>query len=155
MKEIKEKYIRAIMDMATRFADTSVDERLHVGALIYNPTLRSIISMGVNGTPEGWHTNKCQDETGVTKPEVRHAESAALKKLQMSPLGAEGCYMFISHAPCFYCAIDIVEAGIKRVYFVEEYRKDEGLFYLLQRGVKLFRVTPNSVDFIYRLERTQ
>lgn len=142
---MKDKYTIAFMDMAERFAETSEDERMKVGALIYHPEYRSIISMGINGTPEGWHSNVCQDENNVTLPEVRHGEISALKKLQQIPLGARGTYLFVTHMPCYFCAIDIVEARIERVYYRYPYRKTDGIYHLVRNGVEVFEVTTQEI----------
>ena len=55
---MKQKYLEAYMDMAVRFAQTSEATRLKVCAMIIKN--HSIISIGINGTPTGWHTNVCQ-----------------------------------------------------------------------------------------------
>lgn len=138
---MKLKYTLAYMDMAERFAQTSVDERRKVAALLYDPEVRTFISMGINGTPEGWHTNVCQDETNTTKPEVRHAEVSALNKLRQLPIGARGSYMFVTTAPCYFCAIDVAEAGITRVYFRTLYRSNDGLTHLLNKGLEVYYVS--------------
>lgn len=55
---MKEKYARALLDMAERFGQTSTAERLKVGALIYKND--SVIALGVNGMPPKWPTEVCE-----------------------------------------------------------------------------------------------
>ena len=133
MSEVKDKYALALMDMAVRFGQTSTATRLKVGSIIYKNG--SIISLGCNGQPPGWHTEVCEDETGKTMPTVRHAEAAALEKLYLSTETSEGAEMFISHAPCLSCSLKIVAAKIGKVYYRHDYRCSEGVEYLKENGV--------------------
>ena len=152
---MKEKFIKAYMDTAHRFAELSYARRLHVGAIVVKND--RIISIGYNGMPAGWD-NDCedrvyanewsidndiwthQDENGrpynlETKPEVLHAERNALDKLAKGTEGGDGADMFITHSPCLECAKSILGAGIKRVWFSEQYRDDSGLTFLEKSGI--------------------
>ena len=152
---MKEKFIRAYMDTAKRFAELSYARRLHVGAIVVKND--RIISIGYNGMPAGWD-NDCedrvyanewsidndiwthQDENGrpynlETKPEVLHAERNALDKLAKGTEGGDGADMFITHSPCLECAKSILGAGIKRVWFSEQYRDDSGLTFLKKSNI--------------------
>jgi len=135
---MKYKYELALMDMACRFGQTSSATRLKVGCLIHKNN--SIISLGVNGQPPGWHTEECEDGEGNTLPTVRHSEAAALEKLYLSTETSEGAEMFVSHSPCLQCSLKIVAAKIKRVYYRDEYRSLEGLEYLRKSGVDVVKL---------------
>jgi dCMP deaminase len=54
---MKEKFIKAFMDTAYRFAELSPAKRLHVGAIVVKDD--RIISIGYNGMPVGWD-NECE-----------------------------------------------------------------------------------------------
>ena len=138
---MKEKFIKAYMDTAKRFAELSHARRLHVGAIVVKND--RIISIGYNGMPAGWD-NDCEDQiydddgfhiTLTTKPEVLHAERNALDKLARGSEGGDGADMFITHSPCLECAKSILGAGIKRVWFGEQYRDDSGLTFLKKSGI--------------------
>jgi len=138
---MKEKFIKAYMDTAKRFAELSHARRLHVGAIVVKDD--RIISIGYNGMPAGWDNN-CEDEICwpngeirflETKPEVLHAERNALDKLARGSEGGDGADMFITHSPCLECAKSILGAGIKRVWFGEQYRDDSGLTFLKKSGI--------------------
>lgn len=129
------------MDTAKRFAELSYARRLHVGAIVVKND--RIISIGYNGMPAGWD-NDCEDQiyaddgfhiTLTTKPEVLHAERNALDKLARGSEGGDGADMFITHSPCLECAKSILGAGIKRVWFGEQYRDDSGLTFLKKSGI--------------------
>ena len=66
--KLDKRYIR----MASIWAENSYCERRQVGALIVKDKM--IISDGYNGTPAGFE-NVCEDDNGVTKPYVLHAEA--------------------------------------------------------------------------------
>lgn len=135
---MKEKYKLAFMDMAERFAQTSEAKRLRVGALLVKDD--RIISLGVNGTPKGWPSEVCEGPDGQTWPHVRHAEKAALDKLRSSPESGAGSTLFCSHSPCMPCAIEIVDSGVKAVYYRHEYRSEDGLRYLQAKGVEVYKI---------------
>jgi dCMP deaminase len=141
---MKHKYELALMDMACRFGQTSTATRLKVGCMIYKND--SIIALGVNGQPPKWHTEVCEDEDNKTLPTVRHAEAAALEKLYLSTETSEGGEMFVSHAPCLPCALKIVAAKIKKVYYREEYRSLDGLEHLRRSGVDVIKLADYGVN---------
>lgn len=135
---MKLKYKQAYMDMAIRFGQTSEAKRLKVGCLLVKKG--GIISEGVNGQPPGWPTEVCEDGDNKTLPTVRHSEVAALEKLQNKTETCEGASMFISHSPCFYCAIKIHSSGIKEVYYRERYSSDAGIDYLTSKGIPVMKL---------------
>ncbi len=140
------------MDVAGRFAELSTAKRLQVGAIVVKND--RIISIGYNGMPSGWDNN-CEDEIGhvlddanniveirlKTKPEVIHAEANAIAKLAKSTDSGDGADMFLTHAPCIDCAKQIFTSGIKKVYFGEHYRNEDGLTFLEKCGIEIVHVS--------------
>ena len=135
---MKHKYLTAYMDMAERFGQTSESTRLSVGCIIVKE--EGIISEGVIGQPPKWHTEVCEGEDGKTLDTVRHAEVAALEKMQNKTETVKGSTAFISHSPCKNCAIKLHSAGVKEVYFRHFYRSNDGLDYLLKKGITPFKI---------------
>ena len=141
---MKEKFVNAYMDVAHRFAQLSTAKRLQVGAIIVKDN--RIISIGYNGMPSGW-TNECEYEEVFeygkflkTKDEVIHAEANAIAKLAKSPESGLGATLFLTHSPCIQCAKQIYTAGIKEVYFKEEYRSRDGIDFLLKCNILVKKV---------------
>lgn len=130
---MKDKYLLAYMDMAERFAQTSEAKRLKVAAMLIKNG--SILSIGINGSPPGWFTNECETMSGETAWYVRHAEQAALDHMLQSHETTTDAIMLITHAPCKLCALRIKQAGIKEVFYREQYRDDSGVLYLQNNGV--------------------
>jgi dCMP deaminase len=139
---VKEKFIDYFSKIAINTSQLSYARRLKVGAIIVKNDC--IVSFGYNGTPSGWDNN-CEDEVGtpaqlVTKPEVLHAEMNALMKLAKSTMSSEDGTMFCTHAPCLDCAKGIYQAGISSVYYINEYRSNEGINFLKKSGVEICQV---------------
>ena len=135
---MKPKYLQAFMDMTERFAQTSEATRLKVGACIIkngNP-----IAFGVNGTLPGWHSNVCESPSGETLPEVLHAEINALNKLRKIRESCRNTTLLVTHSPCLRCAHEIVDSGIKHVYYKHQYRSSDGIEHLLKHGIIVIQV---------------
>ena len=128
------KYDKAYLRMAFEWGKLSHCERKKVGALIVKD--RMIISDGFNGTPSGFD-NCCEDNDGVTKWEVLHAEANAILKVAASTQSAKGSTLYITLSPCKHCSKLIHQAGIKRVVYANAYRDDSGLQFLEKAGVTL------------------
>ncbi|MCQ2150740.1 MAG: dCMP deaminase family protein [Bacteroidales bacterium] len=133
MNKYDDKYMR----MAAIWAENSYCKRRKVGALIVKD--RMIISDGFNGTPSGFE-NVCEDENGVTKPYVLHAEANAISKVAKSGNSAEGATLFITASPCMECSKLIIQAGIKRVVYRDEYRLTDGVDLLKRAGVEVEKI---------------
>ena len=115
------------------WAENSYCRRRKVGAIIVKDQM--IISDGYNGTPSGFE-NVCEDETGMTKPYVLHAEANAITKVARSNNSSEGSTLYITASPCVECAKLIIQAGIRRVVFNELYRITDGIDLLTRAGVE-------------------
>lgn len=125
---------RRYLEMARIWAQNSYCTRRQVGALIVKN--RMIISDGYNGTPAGFE-NICEDENGLTKPYVLHAEANAITKIARSGNNADGATLYVTDAPCIECAKLIIQAGIKRVVYAKQYRLTDGLDLLNRAGIKV------------------
>ncbi len=128
--EIDKRYLK----MARIWAENSYCERRQVGALIVKDQM--IISDGFNGTPSGFE-NICEDENGVTKPYVLHAEANAITKVAASSNSSKGATIYITASPCIECAKLIIQSGILRVVYGEKYHSSEGCRLLERAGIQL------------------
>lgn len=129
------------MRMATIWSENSYCARRKVGALIVKNKM--IISDGYNGTPAGFE-NICEDDNGVTKPYVLHAEANAITKIARSGNSSEGATLYVTASPCIECAKLIIQAGIKRVVYAEKYRLEEGLDLLRRANIELIYLNLNE-----------
>lgn len=123
--------------MAKEWAKLSHCERKQVGALIVKD--RMIISDGYNGTPTGFE-NCCEDEEGLTKWEVLHAEANAILKVASSTQSCKGATLYITLSPCKQCSKLIHQSGITRVVYATQYRDTSGLEFLEKAGVEIIHL---------------
>ena len=121
------------MRMARIWAENSYCERRKVGALIVKENM--IISDGFNGTPAGFE-NVCEDEDGLTKPYVLHAEANAITKIARSNNNSNGATMYVTTSPCIECAKLIIQSGIVRVVYSQKYRLTDGIDLLNRAGIE-------------------
>lgn len=137
-KEEKQELLdKRYMRMAFIWAENSYCKRRKVGALLVKDKM--IISDGYNGTPSGFE-NVCEDEKDVTKPYVLHAEANAITKVARSNNSSDGATLYVTSSPCIECAKLIIQAGIKRVVFAENYRLSDGIDLLSRANVELVSV---------------
>ena len=122
------------MRMARTWAENSYCVRRKVGALLVKDEM--IISDGYNGTPSGFE-NICEDENNVSKPYVLHAEANALTKVARSNNSSDGATLYVTAAPCLECSKLIIQSGIKRVVYGEEYRIMDGVELLKRAGIEV------------------
>ena len=124
--------------MARVWATNSYCIRRQVGALIVKD--RMIISDGYNGTPSGFE-NECEDENDRSKPYVLHAEANAITKVAKSNNSSEGSTLYITASPCMDCAKLIIQAGIIRVVYADEYRIVDGIELLEKAGIEIVQLS--------------
>ena len=96
-----EKFDQSYIEMAGVWARNSYCKRRQVGAIIVKDKM--IISDGYNGTPSGFETI-CEDENGVTKPYVLHAEANAISKVAQSGNSSKDATLYVTASPCMECA---------------------------------------------------
>ena len=138
-KQAKRDYL--YMRMARTWAENSYCERRQVGALLVKDKM--IISDGYNGTPSGFE-NKCEDEQNVSKPYVLHAEANAITKVARSHNSSEGATLYVTTSPCMECSKLIIQSGITRVVYGEEYRITDGLDLLRRAGIQVDQLTVDN-----------
>jgi len=132
--EKETKFDKSYIEMAGVWAKNSYCVRRQVGAILVKD--RMIISDGYNGTPSGFE-NICEDENGVTKPYVLHAEANAITKVAKSSNSSLGATLYVTAAPCLECSKLIIQAGIKRVVYRDDYRVTDGVDLLRRAGIEV------------------
>lgn len=136
------KFDKAYLKMAIEWAKLSSCKRKKVGALIVKD--RMIISDGYNGTPSGFD-NCCEDETGKTQWFVLHAEANAILKLAGSTQSAKDATLYLTLSPCKECSKLVLQAGIKKVVYVDEYSDNDGIDFLKNHGIVLLKISKEEL----------
>ena len=133
------RYLR----MARIWAENSYCQRRKVGALVVKEKM--IISDGYNGTPSGFE-NVCEDDSGITKPYVLHAEANAITKLARSSNNSDGSTLYVTSSPCIECAKLIIQAGIRRVVYSEQYRLQDGIQLMQRAGIEVVYLPEETAE---------
>ena len=111
------------MKIAHVVSEMATCDRKHVGAVLVDGDKR-IVATGFNGSPAG--QPHCDDAGHQLVPidgrpscvRTLHAESNAI---DYAGQRARGCTLFTTVVPCFDCAKRIVNAGVVKVYYDEDY----------------------------------
>ena len=104
-----------------------------------------IISDGYNGTPSGFD-NDCEDDEGQTNWYVLHAEANAILKVAKSTNNAQGATLYQTLSPCKECSKLILQAGISRVVFRNQYKDISGVEFLKEAGISVEQLTFSDED---------
>ena len=136
---LDQRYLR----MAAIWSQNSYCRRREVGALLVKDKM--IISDGYNVTPSGFE-NVCEDEENRTKPYVLHAEANAITKVAKSNNSSEGATLYVTSSPCLECSKLIIQAGITRVVFTENYRLDDGINLLTRAKIDVVQIDTELIE---------
>lgn len=139
---IYNKFDIAYLKMALEWGNLSYCKRKKVGALIVKD--RMIISDGYNGTPSGFE-NQCEDSDGKTKWYVLHAEANAILKIASSTQSAQGATLYLTMSPCKECSKLVLQSGIKRVVYINEYSDDSGLKFLQEANIEILKISEQTL----------
>jgi len=131
------KFDIAYLKMAQVWANLSHCKRKQVGALIVKD--RMIISDGYNGTPSGFD-NCCEDENGNTQWFVLHAEANAILKLAGSTQSAKDATLYLTLSPCKECSKLVLQAGIKKLVYLQDYSDNDGIEFLKNHGIEILKI---------------
>ncbi len=142
-KQKQLKFDKAYLRIAREWGKLSHCKRKQVGAVIVKD--RMIISDGYNGTPTGFE-NPCEDNDGITKWYVLHAEANAILKVASSTQSCKDATLYITLSPCKECSKLIYQAGIKRVVYQTHYKDDSGLKFLEKAGVEISHIEQITVS---------
>lgn len=135
------KYDKAYLKMAREWGDLSHCARKKVGALIVKEGM--IISDGFNGTPSGFE-NPCEDDEGLTKWYVLHAEANAILKVSKSTNNSKGATLYVTLSPCRECSKLILQSGIERVVYMQDYKDTSGIDFLMEAGIEVHQIDINE-----------
>lgn len=134
----QKKMDRYFMKVAQLTADLSHALRKKVGAVLVKDN--RIVSVGFNDPPKGF-PNDCEDVMPdgslITKPIVVHAEANALFWCAKTEIITCGSTLYLTLSPCATCALGIIQSGVKRVVYLEEYRDLTGVEVLKKANIEV------------------
>jgi len=121
--------------MAKTIAEKSHHETFKVGAIIVTDDNTQVLSVGYNGNAAGLPNKPDSNIPGNSG--LIHAEINALIKLDYN--NPKNKKMYLTLSPCQYCAKCIINAGIKKVYYIEDYRDNSGIEILKSVGIDVVK----------------
>jgi dCMP deaminase len=131
------EYHKTYLKMAQVWSSLSKSRRKKVGALVVKNG--TIISDGYNGTPSGF-PNDCEDIDGNTHWYVLHAEANAILKTARSTQDISGSTLYLTLSPCKECSKLIIQSGIKKIVYTEDYRDQDGIKILRAAGIEITKI---------------
>ena len=135
-EERQQQYHEYFMRIAEETAKLSFANRTKVGAILVKDN--RAIAQGHNGQPVNFDNcceNVLPDGTLQTKETVIHAEANAIYFCAKNGIPTNGTTLYISMSPCVKCALAIIQAGITRVFYRDEYRDRSGIDFLRKNNI--------------------
>ena len=129
------------MEITELVASRSTCDRAFVGCVLVNGDKR-IVSTGYNGSIGG---NPHCSEIGHTMRDGHciatiHAEMNALLYCAKEGISVKGATCYVTHFPCLNCTKALIQAGIKKIIYQNDYRIDEYTVKLLEmNGVEYIK----------------
>ena len=134
------------MSIARVVATRATCLRGQVGAVIVRD--KRILSTGYNGAPRGIeHCKTCmRNELNIPSGERHelckavHAEANAVIQAAAYGISIKDADMYCTHSPCSMCAKMMINAQIKTIYYVKEYKDELAASLLAEAGIQLIHV---------------
>lgn len=127
----------------------STCERLSVGATIVKDN--RVIAGGYNGSVSGEEhciDNGCLVVDGHCIRTI-HAEMNAIIQCAKLGVSSEDATIYVTHFPCLNCTKSIIQAGIKQIYYADDYHNHTYAIQLLeQSGVHFERIDFHPEDIV-------
>jgi len=132
----QQKLDRLYMDIAVRVSEMSSAVRMKVGSVAVKEN--NILSFGWNGMPTGF--DNCCEVDDVSDPKVIHAEVNLFSKLARTTGNALSSTLYITLSPCWDCCKMIIQCGIVRVVYKDEYRITGPIDFLREAGIEVLHL---------------
>ena len=128
---------------------TCIRENRQVGAVIVREN--RIVATGYNGAPSG--IKNCQErgeclrdklciESG-TRQEMCysiHAEQSAIIQAAKMGISIDGASIYVTHQPCSLCSRMLINSGIKRIVYEQDYPDKFSLKLLKESGIEVVKL---------------
>jgi dCMP deaminase len=130
----------AYMNMAHIISTLSHCHKRKVGCVIVTVSNRLVV--GYNGSAPG-DCNCCEDPAGNTLPNIIHAELNALNKVDTGDV--TGATLFVTYCPCIPCMKQIIQHGIKEVFFGSYPTKQSEIDFMNNSGIICSYLAPTII----------
>lgn len=103
--------------------------RLQVGCLLVKD--KRIVSQGYNGfLPGAEHKSIVRNNH---EQAIVHAEQNAIVDCAKRGVSCKDCIAYVTHYPCIICCRLLLASGIKKIYYLEDYKNDELVCHLCEQ----------------------
>ena len=117
-------------------SERSPCKRLKVGCILVKEN--RIISQGYNGFISGHpHTSVVVDNHEIT---TIHAEQNAIIDCAKRGINCENSVAYITHFPCIHCIKYLIQAGICKIYYINDYKNDIELIAKLGINIEIIQI---------------
>lgn len=147
MKRTRPDWDEYFMEIAHVVARRSTCLRRQVGAVVVRE--KRILTTGYNGAPMGiphcLELGCLRDEMGIasgTRHEIcraLHAEENAIIQAALHGISTKGATMYCTNQPCSMCAKSIVNAGVARIVYEDDYPDEFTLWFIENAQIELVR----------------
>lgn len=153
----KKTWDNRFMDMAKLVGSwsTCIRENRQVGAVIVKD--RRVLATGYNGSPAG--VASCVERGFCIRDKLKiksgshqelcygvHAEQNAVAQAAKLGHSIEGSTIYITHSPCSVCSRILINAGVKRIVFLNNYPDDFSLKILEEANIKFEQLKSKKVS---------
>ncbi|MDE1498364.1 ComE operon protein 2 [Ligilactobacillus salivarius] len=129
----------------------STCERLSVGAILVRD--KRVIAGGYNGAVSG--DDHCIDVGCYVVDghclRTIHAEMNAVLQCSKFGIPTDGAEIYVTDFPCLQCTKSLLQAGIKKLYYMRNYHNDDYAIRLLKRkkvAVEQVKVEPKYLNTV-------
>jgi len=131
------------MEIAFKVAERSTCLKRKVGAIAVDWEGKRILATGYNGAVMG--AMHCS-ELGCLRQNISsgkhfeicravHAEANLICQAAMYGISLKGSVVFCTLMPCYWCLKQLINTGIKKVYYCEDYVEDNLIKELLEQNL--------------------
>ena len=127
-------------DIVLCTANRSSCNRLHVGCILVKDN--RIISQGYNGFLSGHpHTSIVENDHEIS---TIHAEQNAIIDCAKRGVNCNNSIAYITHFPCIHCTKMLVQAGVKEIYYINDYKNNIELVQKLNITIPIKKIDEKS-----------
>ena len=131
------------INIALAVAERSTCDRAFVGAVLVRD--KRILTTGFNGSPSGLPHCDTAGHLLVDGHCVRtiHAETNAIIQAALHGVSTKDATCYVTHFPCITCTKTLINAGIIRIVYLNDYRNDQNAHdFCAGAGVEIVRAEP-------------
>jgi len=129
-----QEYFKKLVNLTSERSNCN---RLKVGCILVNNN--RIVSQGYNGFLPGCpHVSYIRDNH---EQSTVHAEQNAIIDCAKRGVSCDNCEAYITHYPCLNCVKILLSGGIKKIYYINDYKNDDLVSkFCLQMKCEIYKI---------------